>query len=243
MTRLSSDTRFQLQLNQLAAVGRHRVQKVANYQPTQVTFCVRGVISPILSNLFLHYAFDLWMTRTHPDLPWCRYADDGLVHCRTEQEAEAIKASLQSRLSECQLELHPTKTRIVYCKVNGRRGMYPNVKFDFLGYCFRPRRVMQPSDRKVVGGFTPAVSPTAMKAMRAMIRDLNIRRSTQVTLADIARKLNPLLRGWIAYYGRYTPSALYALYRYVNRQSDATGVGATEVQALQEAQSSGGSFP
>jgi len=176
-----------------------------------------GVISPILSNLFLHYAFDLWMTRTHPDLPWCRYADDGLVHCRTEQEAEAIKASLQSRLSECQLELHPTKTRIVYCKVNGRRGMYPNVKFDFLGYCFRPRRVMQPSDRKVVGGFTPAVSPTALKAMRAMIRDLNIRRSTQVTLADIARKLNPLLRGWIAYYGRYTPSALYSLYRYVNQ--------------------------
>ena len=147
-----------------------------------------GVISPILSNLFLHYAFDLWMTRTHPDLPWCRYADDGLVHCRTELEAEAIKASLQSRLSECQLELHPTKTRIVYCKVNERRGVYPNVTFDFLGYCFRPRRVMQPSDRKVVGGFTPAVSPTAMKAMYATIRDLNIRRSTQDTLADIARK-------------------------------------------------------
>src|SRR5438876_617437 len=176
-----------------------------------------GVVSPILANLFLHYAFDLWMTRTHPDLPWCRYADDGLVHCRTELEAEAIKASLQSRLSECQLELHPTKTRIVYCKVNGRRGVYPNVTFDFLGYCFRPRRVMQPSDRKVVGGFTPAVSPTAMKAMCATIRDLNIRRSTQDTLADIARKLNPLLRGWIAYYGRYTPSALYALYRYVNQ--------------------------
>jgi hypothetical protein len=102
-------------------------------------------------------------------------------------------------LSECQLELHPTKTKIAYCKVNGRRGMYPNVKFDLLGYCFGPRRVMQPSGRKVVGGFTPAVSPTAMKAMRAMIRDLNIRRSMQVTLADIARKLNPLLRGWIEY--------------------------------------------
>ncbi len=94
--------------------------------------------------------------------------------------------------------------------------MYPNVKFDFLGYCFRPRRVMRPSDRKVVGGYTPAVSPAALKAMRATIRDLNIRRMTQVSLADIAQKLNPLLRGWIAYYGRYTPSALYTLFRYVN---------------------------
>ena len=138
-------------------------------------------------------AFDLWMRRAYPDLPWCRYADDGLVHCRTEHEAEAVKTALQARLSECRLELHPTKTRIVYCKVTGRRGMYPNVKFDFLGYCFRPRRVLRPSDRKVVGGFTPAVSPTALKAMRAAIRDLNIRRSTQVSLADIARKLNPLL--------------------------------------------------
>ena len=175
-----------------------------------------GVISPILANLFLHYAFDLWMRRAYPDLPWCRYADDGLVHCRTEHEAEAVKTALQARLSECRLELHPTKTRIVYCKVTGRRGMYPNVKFYFLGYCFRPRQVLRPSDRKVVGGFTPAVSPTALKAMRAAIRDLNIRRSTQVSLADIARKLNPLLRGWIAYYGRYTPSALSALFRYVN---------------------------
>ena len=97
------------------------------------------MISPILANLFLHYAFDLWMRRAYPDLPWCRYADDGLAHCRTEHEAEAVKTALQARLSECRLELHPTKTRIVYCKVTGRRGVYPNVKFDFLGYCFRPR--------------------------------------------------------------------------------------------------------
>ena len=81
-----------------------------------------GVISPILSNLFLHYAFDLWMTRTHPDLPWCRYADDGLVHCRTEQEAEALMAELQARLAECGLEMHPTKTKIVYCKDSKRKG-------------------------------------------------------------------------------------------------------------------------
>jgi RNA-directed DNA polymerase len=175
-----------------------------------------SVISPILSNLFLHYAFDLWMKRTHPALPWCRYADDGLVHCRTEKEAEALKAELQTRLAECQLEMHPTKTRIVHCKVSNRRRAYQNVKFDFLGYCFRPRRVMRPLDRKVVGGFTPAVSPAALKAMRATIRDLNIRRQTQRTLGDVAQVLNPLLRGWIEYYGRYTPSALYPLFRYVN---------------------------
>ena len=175
-----------------------------------------SVISPILSNLFLHYAFDLWMKRTHPDLPWCRYADDGLVHCRTEKEAEALKAELQTRLAECHLEMHPTKTRIVHCKVTNCRSAYQNVKFDFLGYCFRPRRVMRPSDRKVVGGFTPAVSPAALKAMRAKIRDLNIRRQTQRTLGDVAQMLNPLLRGWIEYYGRYTPSALYPLFRYVN---------------------------
>ena len=175
-----------------------------------------GVVSPILANLFMHYAFDLWMARTYPDLPWCRYADDGLVHCRTEQEAEVLKTALQARLSECQLELHPTKTRIVCCKVMNRRDAYPNVKFDFLGYCFRPRRVMRPSDRNVIGGFTPAVSPTALKAMRATIRDLNIRRQTHVSLARIAQKLNPLLRGWIAYYGRYSPSGLHPLFRYVN---------------------------
>ena len=80
------------------------------------------MISPILSNLFLHYAFDLWMTRTHPGLPWCRYADDGLVHCRSEQEAEALKAELQARLAECGLEMHPTKTKIVYCKDGKRKG-------------------------------------------------------------------------------------------------------------------------
>jgi len=176
-----------------------------------------GVISPILSNLFLHYAFDLWMERTHPDLPWCRYADDGLVHCRTEREAEALKAELQVRLEECHLQMHPTKTKIVYCRDGKRRGTYPNVKFDFLGYEFRPRRVRNPQNGRLFCGFTPAVSPSALKAMGETIRDLNIRRQTQLTLADIADRLNPLLKGWIEYYGRYTPSALSTMLRYVNQ--------------------------
>jgi len=176
-----------------------------------------GVVSPILSNTFLHYAFDLWMARTHPDLLWCRYADDGLVHCRSEQEAIALKAELHARLTACSLELHPSKTKIVYCKDGKRRGTYPNVKFDFLGYCFRPRLVRRFRDNTLFCGFNPAVSTSAMKAMRSMIRDLNLRRQTQLALADIAQRLNPLLRGWIEYYGRYAPSALYPLLRYVNQ--------------------------
>lgn len=176
-----------------------------------------GVVSPVLANLFMHYAFDFWMARTHPELPWCRYADDGLVHCRTEQEAKALKAELQTRLAECHLEMHPTKTKIVYCRDGKRKGKYPNVKFDFLGYCFRPRLVRRFRDQTLFCGFNPAVSSSAMKAMRQTIRDLNLRRQTQLTLQDIAQKLNPLLRGWIAYYGRYAPSALYPVLRYVNQ--------------------------
>jgi len=176
-----------------------------------------GVVSPILSNTFLHYAFDLWMARTHPDLPWCRYADDGLVHCRSEQEAEVLKDELQARLAACGLEMHPMKTKIVYCKDGKRKLVYPNVQFDFLGYCFRPRLVRRFRDNTLFCGFNPAVSASALKAMRSAIRDLNLRRQTQLPLQDIARQLNPLLRGWIAYYGRYAPSALGPLLRYVNQ--------------------------
>jgi RNA-directed DNA polymerase len=175
-----------------------------------------GVISPIMANLFMHYTFDLWMTRTHPDLPWCRYADDGLVHCRTEQQAEALKAELQARLAVCHLEMHPTKTKVVYCKDENRKGKYPNIKFDFLGYCFRPRVVKRVKDNLLFCGFNPAVSRAALNTMRQAIRDLNLRRQTQLSLQDLARQLNPLLRGWITYYGRYLPSALQPLLRHVN---------------------------
>jgi RNA-directed DNA polymerase len=176
-----------------------------------------GVISPLLSNLFLHYTFDLWITRTHPDLPWCRYADDGLVHCQTEQQAEVIKAELQARLAECRLEMHPTKTKIVFCRDSNRPGPYPNVKFDFLGYEFRPREAWSSKTDRLFCSFIPAVSPSALKGMRKTIRDLNIRRQTHVSLDDIARKINPIIRGWVEYYGRYTPSALVPIFLYVNQ--------------------------
>ena len=176
-----------------------------------------GVVSPVLANLFLHYTFDLWMARTFPHLRWCRYADDGLVHCRTEKEARAVWIALNSRMAECCLERHPTKTKIVYCRDGRRKGKFENIAFDFLGYGFRPRSVKGPASQRMLCGYTPAVSKPALNAMRSKIRSMTLRKRTEVTLDDIARELNPITRGWIAYYGRYTRSALYPLVRYIDQ--------------------------
>jgi RNA-directed DNA polymerase len=176
-----------------------------------------GVVSPVLSNLFLHYAFDVWMARTFPGMPWCRYADDGLVHCKTEQEAHAIQAALRARLAECGLELHPDKTQIVYCKDGSRKGRYPNTEFDFLGYTFRPRVVKNRKRNSVFVNFTPAVSSAAQKAMRQTTRRRNFRNRTDLSLEDIALYHNPVLRGWLEYYGRYYPSAMYPVLRHFNQ--------------------------
>jgi len=147
----------------------------------------------VLANLFLHYAFDVWMKRTFPQLPWCRYADDGLVHCRSEQEAQAVKQALQARFEQCGLELHPTKTQIVYCKDGSRKGKYPNTKFDFLGYTFRPRLVKNRKRNSMFVSFTPAVSATAIKTMRQTVRKMNYRNRTELSMADISRLHNPVL--------------------------------------------------
>jgi RNA-directed DNA polymerase len=175
-----------------------------------------GVVSPVLANLFLHYAFDVWMKRTFPQLPWCRYADDGLVHCRTEQEAQAVKQALQARFEQCGLELHPAKTKIVYCKDGSRKGKYPNTKFDFLGYTFRPRVVKNRKRNSLFVNFTPAVSTAALKTMRQTTRKLNYRNRTELSLEDISRLYNPVLRGWLEYYGRFSPSAMYPVLRHFN---------------------------
>lgn len=124
-----------------------------------------GVISPLLANLFLHYAFDRWMTTEFPTLPFCRYADDGLVHCRTLKQAEYVKERLARRLKECGLEMHPVKTRIVYCKDNNRPDTYEHVQLDFLGYTFQPRSSRGRSGR-VATRFTPAIAHSAAKALR-----------------------------------------------------------------------------
>src|SRR5437867_3767802 len=99
-----------------------------------------GVASPLLANIFLHLAFDDWMRKTHPEVPFERYADDIVAHCKSEKQAQQVLESIKRRLGSCRLEVHPEKTKIVYCKDDDRRGGYLHEKFNFLGYTFRPRR-------------------------------------------------------------------------------------------------------
>ena len=176
-----------------------------------------GVISPLLANLFLHYTFDVWITRTYPQAPWVRYADDGLVHCKSVKEAQAIKAALEARFAECGLQMHPTKTKIVYCKDAKRTGTHEHTKFTFLGYEFRGRYAKNRKTGHLFANFTAAVSPAALTAMRQKARRLNYRNRTDLSLQDIALKLNPILRGWIEYYGRFQRSALHPLLRYIDK--------------------------
>ena len=129
-----------------------------------------GVISPVLSNLFMHYVFDIWMMKKHPTIPWCRYADDGLAHCETEWQAQQLLAELKQRFKECKLEPHPDKTKIVYCKDGKRRDEYPNTEFDFLGYGFRRRVAKNSRTNKLFIGFAPGVSKSSGRSMRAKNR-------------------------------------------------------------------------
>lgn len=176
-----------------------------------------GVISPVLSNLFLHYVFDLWMKKQYPNFPWCRYADDGLVHCKTEYEAKQLFEALRKRFEECLLEVHPTKSKIVYCKDDNRRNDYSNTKFTFLGYDFRRRSAKNMRSNEIFLSFTPAVSNAAKKSMRAKTRELIKNIGTCKILNDIAHVTNPVLQGWINYYGKYQKSALFPVFRHFNR--------------------------
>lgn len=175
-----------------------------------------GVASPLLANLFLHYVFDEWMRKTYPHIRFERYADDILVHCRTEPEARAMRTALERRFAHCKLELHPEKTKIVYCKDDDRRGNHPNEKFDFLGYTFRPRRSKNRWGKYFVN-FSPAVSDTAAREIRRTIRGWRLHLRSDKSLEDLARIFNPILRGWINYYGSYYKSALYPILRQIDR--------------------------
>jgi RNA-directed DNA polymerase len=174
-----------------------------------------SVISPLLANLFLHYAFDEWMRRNYGSIPFERYADDILVHCRSEKQARWIKTVIERRLNQCGLELHPEKTKIVYCKDSFRKGNYPDEKFDFLGYTFRPRRSKDRYGRFFVS-FLPAVSDEAAKSMRRAIRCWRMHRMTEKSIEDLACMFNPVIRGWINYYGQFYKSALYPILKQLN---------------------------
>ncbi len=175
-----------------------------------------GVISTLLSNLFLHYAFDKWMERSFPRHPFARYADDAVVHCKTQVEAETLKDAIAARMLECRLELHPEKTKIVYCKDDDRRGNYVNERFDFLGYTFRARRSKNRHGKYFIN-FSPAVSNKAAKAMRQTMRSWRLQRRSDKSIEDLGKMFYSTINGWINYYGHYYKSALYPIFQHLNR--------------------------
>jgi RNA-directed DNA polymerase len=175
-----------------------------------------AVVSPVLANLFLHYAFDRWMARQFPDVPFERYADDAICHCRSEAQAQLLREALEARLAECKLQLHPLKTKIVYCKDANRRDRYPQQRFDFLGYTFQPRQSMNRAGRLFVS-FAPAVSAQAAKAMRHRVRRWKLHLRNDLGLGELARWTRPVLAGWVRYYGFFYPSALYHALRTLDR--------------------------
>ena len=174
-----------------------------------------GVVSPLLANLFLHYALDVWLRRHLRSVRFCRYADDGIIHCRSEAQALRVLRKLAERLGQCGLELHPEKTRIVYCQDVNRKAVYPVVQFTFLGYTFRPRKAVDKHGRVYVN-FSPGVSREALTAMRQTVRSWHLQLKCDKELSDLANMFGPVLRGWSNDYGRFYASAMKPLWRSVN---------------------------
>ena len=175
-----------------------------------------GVISPVLSNLFLHYVFDYWITRKHSDIKWCRYADDGLIHCKTLYKANVLLKALNKRFEECKLKLHSDKTKIVYCKEYRFKTNYPIKQFDFLGFTFRSRWVKRMRDNRLFLSFTPGVSKKSIKAMKKKIQKEHLGRRSDLNIEEIAKYFNPIITGWINYFGKFNRSSLNPLFKYFN---------------------------
>ena len=158
------------------------------------------------------------MRRSFPHVPFERYADDLICHCRSCTEAERLMAALQERFVSCGLTLHPKKTQVVYCKDRSRRGQFAQIQFTFLAYCFWPR-MAKSRHGEIFTSFLPAVSPQALKRMRHRIKRIDLRRQTYLSLEEIAGRLNPILRGWIQYFGRFYPTELRVkLFSYLNQE-------------------------
>lgn len=174
-----------------------------------------GVVSPLLANLFLHYTLDAWMRREMRSVRFCRYADDGVIHCRSEVQARLVLRRLGNRLRECGLELHPEKTKIIYCRDVNRTGNYPSIQFTFLGFTFRPRKALDKYGR-IYANFSPGVSREALTVMRQTVRKWHVQLMNDKGLRDLSNMFNPVLRGWANYYGRFYASAMRPLWRHVN---------------------------
>lgn len=176
-----------------------------------------GAVSPLLANLFLHYALDRWMAVKYPRVPFERYADDVIVHCRTEREAEEVRNAIAARLRDCRLELHPEKTKIVYCKDELRKRRHDHEKLDFLGYEFRPRRSKSRTGKAFLN-FSPAISTKAAKAIRERIRSWKLPKCSDKAIEELSRLYNPIIRGWFQYYGRFYRTALYSIKRQLDQE-------------------------
>jgi RNA-directed DNA polymerase len=174
-----------------------------------------SAVSPVLANLFMHYAFDRFLAREFPTVEFERYADDAVVHCVTERQARQVWAALAKRLADVGLRLHPDKTKIVYCKDSRRRGSFADTSFKFLGYTFGPRKAKYP-DGKRFTSFLPAVSPEALKEMGQRVREWRIHLRTRLDLDGLADWINPIVSGWMTYYGRFYRSQLYPFLRRIN---------------------------
>jgi len=174
-----------------------------------------GVISPLLANLFLHYAFDRWVSDNLPGVPFCRYADDGVLHCKSEAQAKLVVNKIRERFEACGLELHPEKTKIVYCADSNRKGIYQVRQFTFLVYTFRQRKTVNKHGQLFMN-FVPAVSRDALRHMRQTIRRWKLQFRCNQDLSQIARQINPVLRGWLNYYGKFHRSAMDVVWRHMN---------------------------
>ncbi len=172
-------------------------------------------VSPVLANLFLHYAFDVWLAREFPQVTFERYVDDAVVHCVSEVQARMVLVAIGARMEQVGLRLHPDKTRIVYCQDGKRRASYEHTEFTFLGFMFR-QRGMRDKNGKQFSSFNPAISRDALKRIGAEVRSWRLHRRTGLAFAEVAQRINPIVRGWMQYYGAFYRSALNPLLSRIN---------------------------
>jgi group II intron reverse transcriptase/maturase len=177
-----------------------------------------GVISPLLANLFLHYAMDKWLEQTHSAVRYVRYADDAILHCKSKEQADYVLRNLNKRMRQCGLELHPEKTKLVYCRDYRRQGEYSNVKFDFLGYSFQPRTAKSKRNGELYLGYDCAISTSSKKRIAEKMRELDIQHLTHKSIVGVAQFLEPYIRGWINYYGKFRLWEMNTVFQLLRRR-------------------------
>ena len=172
-------------------------------------------VSPVLANLFLHYAFDAWMVREYPTIRFERYVDDAVVHCVSKTQAITVARAIADRMVEVGLQLHPDKTKIVYCKDENRRLDHEHTEFTFLGFTFRTRAARR-KNGTVFASFLPAISKDALNKISGEVRRWQLHHWTGHSFGEVAKRINPIVRGWIQYYGSYYRSVLIPLLQRIN---------------------------